>query len=771
MNLKKFKIGQVFSFIESNPWIVFVFLGVLIFALFHDLFRSYFEADEWFHFTYYLPLVAKPDGFLTAFLSTIVDTGGILTGAGQHVTPIATEIFFLNTKFFGINFSAYAFMSLLLHAVNSFLVFLFIKTLLYQKQNLTKNLYAVLGALFFAIAPTPMHTVTGAAPFYGQNILSVTFFLLCVIFFKKAFIEKSKRFIYVSVVFLFLSLFSKETTFFLFLLLPFMVVIEKRIFPLKFLGKVFAISLIVYLIFRFVIPNLSTIPGKVIDKFVEGYIPKSYTQPVKAVDTGTIVSRDLSIHKNLPAEILFRSITFPIKMTGTLFVPRQTVFSIVQFITSIVQPVPPGGDSADSSQARLGFLYGPGNGFIIYIAGLGILIFCLSSIIKFIRKRSVQEAQALATGLAIIIASALPLVVIIFSFPRWGYDFYFDSRHYYNPTVGAAIVFPFLLFGIAKLISKTFKIKRVSVVVLVIFAIWLINNMYVFSLALDQFVNKFGFDRREVVSQLKSYLPTLPQKTVFYIETDGLSAYGSILPFNTSVPQALTVVYYDNNPLPDSFFNKTLFDGKTQGYSYSEGRGFGYYYASKKDLSEALISKKFEPSDVHAFYYKSLKGQLLDNTVQVRQEMEDYLNHADIRIWKKFSDSSTKTKFLYPTSTKIEELRTTDASSIKSLMLKDPQFSTEISFINVSPAFSINDSIQFLNQKNGMSLTSQDVAEKSVYFDKYHLNKLTSTNEDQPRYFMKFSDILLYVKTENSSTEGLKLIERILGSLEIIDEK
>lgn len=619
MNSKKIKVENLIDLIENKPWIVFIFLLLLVFIFFQSLFGSYFEADEWFHFTYYLPLVGKPDGLLRALTSAFFDTG-ILTGS-QHISPIATAIFFLNTKFFGINFPAYAFVTLLLHGANSFLVFLFIKTLLYQKTNTTKNVFGILGAVFFAFAPTPIHAVTGAAPFYSYNVLSVTFFLLCVISFKTGFIKKQKKFIYGSVIFLFFALLTKETTVFLFLLLPFMAIIEKRIFSLRFLGKIFVLCVIVYALLRFVIPNIYSLP-QLIDKWIEGYVSRSYStvQSPKPSDTGTIVSRDLSIHKNLPGEILFRSVTFPLKMTGTLFIPRETAFSIVQIVTPVVYPVLPGGDSAQGSQNRLGFLYGPGNTSVIYLVSLAILIFCSRQIFRFIRQRRKQEAQALATGIAIIILSSLPLVAIIFSFPRWGYDFYFDSRHYYNPSVGAAIVFPFLIFGIAKYLSKSFRKDTLfSFIAFILFSAWLINNMIVLNAGIKQFTRNFQPDRREVVAQLKNYLPSLPKIAVFYVETDGLSAYGPILPFQTSIPQALTVVYYDKNHLPDSFFNKPLFEGRSQGYLYSDGRGFGYY-TSKKDLFKALSSDKFKISDVYAFYYYSQKVKLKNITEQVRKE-------------------------------------------------------------------------------------------------------------------------------------------------------
>lgn len=769
MGLKKLKIKKLINFADKRPLIVFIFLAVIVFFLFRDLFSSYFEADEWFHYTYYFPLTRKPDGFLTAIISTIISSGPL--SAGQHVIPVASAIYFLNTKFFGLNYAPYAFMSLLLHSINSFLVFLIMRAFLDKREVVTKNIFALLSGLFFALSPQPSHAITGAAPFYGQNILSVTFFLLCIFSFKLAYIRKNKKLIYLSILFLFLALFTKETAVFLFGLLPFMVIIEKKIFPLKFLAKLFVICLIVYVIFRFLVPNVYQGVGPLVDRLIGNYVSSSLpswqkqsVQEITTSDTGTIVSRDLSFYKNVPGEVILRTVTFPFRMTGTLFFPRPTVFSIVEFITPIVVPLP-------DSSARLSFSYGAGNFSVIYLAALGILIFCTKLIIKFIRKGYLDDVRALVTGLAIIVLSTLPLVAIMFSFPRWGYDFYFDSRFYYNPNVGAAIVFPFLILGIANFLSKAIRREAFfPMIAILVFIVWLINNIIVLKGDIRYNTQNFQPDRREVVTQLKDHLPKLPEKIVFYMETDGLSAYGPKLPFQTGVPQALTVIYYDRSPLPDSFFNKALFDGMPQGYSNSQDKGFGYY-TSKKDLSEALILRKFELSDVHAFYYKSLKGKLLDKTLQVRKEMQDYLNQTDIPDWRKFNGPSLGIKFLYPQLTKVEDLKITDTNTIKSLLLKDPEFSAEIFAITVSPAFNIHDNIQFPSQKDGVPLIFQDTIEKNVFFDKYRSNKLTVTNEDMPRYFIKFNDILIYIKIGNSSPEGLRIIERILGSLEIIDEK
>lgn len=593
---------------------VFILLFSSIFFLFRTLFNFYFEADEWFHYAYYLPLTKDPNGLMTALFSTIVSSGPL--SAGQHVVPIASLIYFLNTKLFGLNYEPYAFMSLFLHSINSFLVFLLIKTYFLKRDEKTRNIFGILGAIFFAFSPASLHTVTGAAPFYGQNILSVTFFLLCLIFFKLAFIKKIKMHIYISVIFLFLSLFAKETSFFLFVLLPIMTITEKRVFSFKFLGKIFLLSLIAYSVIRFIIPNFYLIQEKISDILLKGYIPKSYSQPTKFVDTGTIVSRDTSIYKNLPGEVILRTFIFPLRMTGTVFLPRPTMLSITQFITPVFVPTAGLGDSA----SMLSFSYGPGNFLVVYTVALLIIILCVSLIKGFIERKNIDEARALSMGLAIIFLSALPLVAIIFSFPRWGFDSYFDSRFMYNPSVGAAIVFPFLLYGLASPISRWFRIRSVSLVVFALFMVWLANNMYVFNQTLNGFVNRYGADRREILRQLKMYISTLPKKTVFYFETDGKSDFGPALPFYTSVPQAIALYYFREDPLPQSFLTNPL-NGKSQGYVFAENRGIGYY-TSKKDLADAVGSNTFSVFDVYGFYYYAKEARLKNITVDLRKELE-----------------------------------------------------------------------------------------------------------------------------------------------------
>lgn len=767
----------MFSIKKNNLFYFFVFLFFvgLVFIVFKDLFNSYFEADEWFHFTNYLPLTRQPHAFLSVLIKTVTETN--LLSRGQHVVPIGEEIFFLNTLFFGTNYTPYIFLSLLLHSINSFLVFLFIRELFRPKALERKEiLIAFLGGIFFALSQIHFHAFAWAA-FYGQNNLSVTFFILCILFLKKAFNTKNKKFLYLSLLFLFLDLFTKETSTALFFVLPIIALIEKRslpagrqVFSLKYLAKLFIFSLIVFSIFRFIIPNVYLGFGHLANKWVDNYISSANKSTVSK-DNGTIVSTDLSIYKNIYAELLFRAATFPVKMTSEFFFPRETVLQLVSIITPVIYPQPGGGDEQIRSQYRQFFLNGPGNDLLIYLISISIILFLIYNLGKFHKDKKFVESKMIAIGLAIIFFGALPLVLIVLSFPRWGYDTYLDSRHYYMPSVGAAIIFPFLLLGIGEFISKSlsklihFRIP-VFLIASLVFLIWLVNNINSLNRTFNIMVQISAIPRREVINQLKKNVPVLPQKAVFFVQTDGLGAYGTLLPFQTSFPPILTIIYYDKNPLPDSFFSKFFLEGKNEGYLYSKGRGLGFYN-SKKTLSEALLENKFSVNDIYAFYYDSQKIKLKNITPEIRKEMNESLTDARKNLdWETYKDPVLKITFKYPSDVLLTEIPDKDENQkiLKKLMLGNSKFYTEIKVFSVSPFLDANETGSLISGGSGK------VLQKKLFFDKFHFNdSVLVTRGEENIFIIKLADKLIYAVTQNQNEESLKLIEKILGSMTIIE--
>lgn len=758
-------MNKKFKYLINNNVLVFLFFTTSIFLVYHNLFNSYFEADEWFHFTNYLPLTKQPFGFLSIIHRTITDTGAL--SRGQHLVPIGEAIFFLNTLFFGTNYTPYAFLTLFLHSINSFLVYRLIKALL--KKERKSIFFALMGGIFFALTQIHFHAVEWAA-FYGQNNLSVTFFLLCILFFKLAFNTGRKGFLYLAVLFLFLDLFTKETATALFFILPLMVIIEKRVFSLKYLTKLFVFLLIVFTIFRFIVPYTYLGIGELANRWAEDYVSTA-NKTTGNKDAGTIVSTDLSIYKNIYAELLSRSVRFPIKMTSEFYFSRDTILSIMRIISPIIYPLPDNVNTVEEvnkSQNYAFFVNGPGNELIIYILSISIILLMLFLARQFHKNKKNIKSKAIITGLVIIFCSALPLVFIVLSFPRWGYDTYLDSRHYYMGSVGAAIIFPFLLFGVGnyvlKLIPNFLRSKTLFLLItFFIFCGWFVNNLNILKLNLRSVIDDGGYPRKQVIAQFKKSVPTLPQKAIFFVQTDGLGAYGQTLPFLTSVPQVLTVVYYDKNHLPNSFFNTFIFDAKPEGYLYSEGRGFGFYN-TKKALSEALLENKFSVEDVYSFYYHTNEIKLDNVTSSVRDEMKKYLAKSeDNKDWITFQDPITKIAFKHPMSTRVvdETGIIPDAKMLKRFNVIDPVFTAQLSVISITPSFDLNEIQTVIDEKTEV---------KKVYFDAYRYNDVVVFRSNfQTTYFVKFSDKLIKLVVDTNGFSQNAVYEKIMGSV-IISE-
>lgn len=589
--------------IKRSKLAYFVFFLALVFAVYRPLFNSYFEADEWFHFTHSMPLTRQPNGLWLTLSQTITNSSNL--SAGQHIDPIGEMIFYLNSLFFGTSFTPYVIASLLLHALNSFLVFLLIKEFYSNRDNLRVNLLTLSGGAFFALLAAPYQNVTWVA-FYGQNVLSATFFLLTLLFLKKGFNLRSKTFISLSSLFLLLSLLTKESAFSLLFIIPLIIFTEDKVFSTTYLFITYLIPLVLYLPYRFLLPAFYNLKS-----------PSS--QSILTINDTT----------NL---VIFRTFTFPFRMISEVFLPRGTVLSILTLIMPAIYPQI-GEEGEFRRLNRLHYLYGPGDAMIVYLFSLIIIILVIVFLVRMKRSKHINESIALLTGLGIIIATALPLVLNVLFIPTWGIDF-FDSRDYYLPAIGAAILFSYFLFKLGEFLSKLFVDKRFNyspkyMWIIILFGLWLAQN----TSALNKQVNgvaQLGAPRKYIIESIKRDIPVLPPKAVFYTESNkelSPDKQQPILPFQTSFAQVLTIVYYDKNPLPDSFFNETFLGDKGLGYEFKDGRGLGYY-RSKTDLLSDIKIGKFDVSDVYAFYYNPDKNVIENITASVRQELESSISGA-----------------------------------------------------------------------------------------------------------------------------------------------
>jgi hypothetical protein len=731
--MKQFSVVNLF---------VLGFFIFLVFFCFRNLFSSYFEADDWFQFTYFLPIIHSPDGFFTELIRVIHDTREL--SAGQHLTPVATEIFFLDRYFAGLNYTYYVVLSLFFHSLNSFFVYYLLRELL-VKRTFKNTLLGIIGGVFFALNAVSMQSVTWVAC-YGQNILSVTFFLLCLIFLLKALETKKKRFLFLSSFFLIIDLLTKEISFILVLIIPLLFFLKRNNVSWKLLLNFFGLPFLVYIPYR-LYPMLLH--------------QTNATSPLLSQAGGIIPL------------LIYRAITYPLKMISEIFFSRLAIQDFISFITPFIYPQY-GEEGEARTVNRLHFLYGPGNDLFVYLLSFLLIILFIFMIRGYIKNRMKYELQVMIVGISILVFSALPLLFIVFSIPTWGFDSFFESRHYYPAAIGAALIFPLLLVYLGQALSLCFsyiKIRIPSVIfIFCLFLLWLLQNMSVFNLMLDSGA-KLAQPRIHILNSLKQSLPTLTDKTVFYSETNKTTGqFGepqSILPFDTNFAQILSVIYFDDQ-LPPDFYQTTLFPETGEGYKQTGERGFGYF-RSKKVLSEELLKNNFTSNDVVSFYYDPVTGKTENITKSVRTELKKFVSDREqINDWKKFQDASTSASFLYPPETEIINDETiNDTKVINKLQLYNPSFSANLTFIKITPTITLQEIKSYFYQQDGSPLTDTNTQTQRVFVDPFHSNEsIVTKDQSTPTYLIKINEVLIYCVVQESSDKN-QTIEKILGSLEI----
>ena len=88
----------------------FIFFILLSFFFYQKAFGGYFQGDEWFYLSQFIPLTHTTGGFIEAIKKSIFSSNEI--SGGGHLTPIYTIIWWIHNKLFGLNFFTYIFLSI-----------------------------------------------------------------------------------------------------------------------------------------------------------------------------------------------------------------------------------------------------------------------------------------------------------------------------------------------------------------------------------------------------------------------------------------------------------------------------------------------------------------------------------------------------------------------------------------------------------------------------------------------------------------------------------
>lgn len=555
--------------------ISFFIIFLVIFWIFRDFPKTFFQQDEWAIFgnMIYTKLMYKD------ILGLILPQSGL-----SHVVPftrIFTRVVF---DLFGLNFYPQAIVSVVVHALNSFLVYI-LAYLLLRKWSVS-----LLSAFFFATNANTHQATTWLATNIGTQGCA-SFLLLSLIWFVVYLRKNEIIYMWLSAFSWLLSLGFKENSFFLLLLLPLYYVIAKKNNYSNLLRDFlpFGIIFVFYFATRlFIAFSAPPPPGAT----------AAYTQP----GLTTLIYRMIFLPFKSYVQVLM-PITSLLQMSSWLI-----YYAYPQFLDNAKNPNPYLVESVSVDIVM----------FLLTV--LFIITVYISIVDQKIKNKSVFDAF-----LFCILYIPLSVVLLTLVGGKAGYASLIEPRNLYYPAIGMSILLSLFLERIFTKLKTTVGFL-VSFIIISLFIVYLVFvNVGSIQQDVKILVSRSSM-RRNILTEIYSRYSTLPTKVIFFIPSD-TAYYGlatTTLPFQSGLGQTLLVWYHlSGQRFPVCFFDyhkDFLYEIESQEYKECEGRGFGYF-RSYSQLLSVLRDNKLSPEAVISFRWVDKNKQLIDETAEVRKNL------------------------------------------------------------------------------------------------------------------------------------------------------
>lgn len=552
----------------SKKRLLLIVASFLPIVLYFKLFGGFFQQDEWYGYSQYvLHKDLTAEELLMYFITPSVG----------HYTPLTIPVVHALFSFFGLNYQAFVLVSLVLHGVN-LLLFLYLTKILFKNV-----ICAVLATITFALLASHFQGTAWVIANISTHTASI-FGLLSIIFFFKLLDTKKIRNLYISLTAFIVSLLFKEITIGLFFLMTLAIFIfrSKTSFEYKRWMSLTTLVFVGYILVRLLL-TLS---------------------PVQIKDTTVFATQSTP-------KLMYNVLTLPFKAISQSILPQGQIRALSETATLILSEKLTGEKGSPAYEI---FVVKKSMEIITLAISFSILII---SLYVFARRRNEYYVKVGVFGLAWILLNS---AVFSLAPEREGIISTIDSRYLYFVSMGTSVY----LISMAMLVTRGNMWKVIQIVVLIasLNTFWLNKELNAFT--------QRGRIRKETLDQMKAAYPTLPQKVVFYTESDksyyGLPPTERIIPFQSGLGQTLLASYYQTEKFPKKFFEeKFLWDILSQGYDEDESRGFGYFRDFSK-LAQAVKDQKLNSENVIAFSYSSKDSSLEDITQDVRGRLEAYLS-------------------------------------------------------------------------------------------------------------------------------------------------
>lgn len=524
-------------------------LVLLIFGLYFPLTKTFYQQDEWMGYSFYLI-----DGFATVFAGSH-GLLGLILGEGRILTNI---LHFLSYKFFPLNVFPIAIFAIIFHIINTLIVFFLAKKLF------KATLPVFLGSLFLVVSSVSQSAVTWSAASIN-TLPSTTLILISIVLYFRYLESFDKKWLALSFVNIYVSLFFKETGIFLLLLFPITSFLYKKqnVITLLKTHWYFIISAILIVGYRMV--GFSSTSGE-----------------VALFLTGS--------SKYFFDAIIVRAILYPLTSFSLALIPPELFLNFARHITNIIYPFIPEAQFILIAQTVVLDL------LAIILSGV---IGCISVIL--LKITDIKIRKKMLFWFVFLFSSFLPYVIISKSYS------YLESRYYYLSSIAWSMIFAWFFY----LLQEKMKTKPLYYLLIFAYLMFIFLHAKTIQIDLKQLVNDSQI-RINIISQIKTIKPLLNKNiNIFYIT--GSTDYfleGNKIPFQNGIGYNLMSLYYGGGKIPKEFLNDTfLFEIGSQGYRELKGYGFGYFSDLLK-LKETIKKYNLEETQVYSLYFDSKDNNL-----------------------------------------------------------------------------------------------------------------------------------------------------------------
>lgn len=563
--------------------------------------HAYFQSDEWYYFLQFFPLLSNNNWIVEVFKSSIFSANSI--SGGGHLTPMYSFIWAVHVYLFGLNYDMYIKSSILLHIINSFLVYQFFHILL-------KNKYiAFISGLFFVATSSHSQAVTWIMA-YVPTQFAFLGIILSLIWYVKSFVHTKRSNIYlflftISTIF---ALLTKETSVLIFFIAPCLWKYYSNSTNRRYRSIVLVfVLLVLYVLYRFGLPKW----------------------------LGLIVTQGPQF---LPTDlVIFRMFSYPLRMLVSEFLPTSFLMQLSEYLTTVQYPY-----FAAEKNVRgltyLSFIESAGADIYIYSISVGMVIGLSVAWYNAIKNRINTSLLLLGIVLCSAVGSAWPLIFISAYAPWWGYVTFIDSRHLYVFGLGGAALIAYAISGIMSKMSVQQKnIRPLGFIVLLCVILWTFWQYSLVGAAIAKDVD-MAKDRKYITSEILNTIPRDSKSSIILFLSDtGYYGFDTNPPFQNSLGEILAVHLYTRKILPVDFLtSKYLVGADIFGQGYMENGGFAYgFYGRKKAFFEDLVKYRFDSKDVYAFSWNGKEGKLTNSSEVVRNEAKRYVSIFETtKEWK-----------------------------------------------------------------------------------------------------------------------------------------